>query len=238
MKKFLLSAFSAFLFTGAYAQTSQLQIQNAPTVVNGSSAVGSVLSATFPIMNTGSQGANVKVARKMLIEVAGSENNFCWGVDCYPPTVSVSPNPETIAANAANSSFIADYKPNGFPGMTRIRYSFFKTNGTPDSVHTIITFNGSAISGTRKDADLNNLIGMPSPNPANEMTVIPFNLPAGTKNAKLRVLNAIGGLVKEMNLEKQGAALVITSNLPNGIYFYNLQIDGRSVSTKKLIVKH
>jgi hypothetical protein len=180
----------------------------------------------------------VKVARKVLNQVTGSENNFCWGADCYPDFISVSPNPVNIPAGGSNSSFKGDYSPNGNQGITRIRYSFFKTTGSPDSVHTIVTFNANSISGNRKDADLNNMIGMPTPNPANEMTAIQYNLPAGTKSAKLRVLNAIGGLVKEMNLEKQGAALIITSNLPNGIYFYNLQVDGRSVSTKKLIVKH
>src|SRR5688572_4863530 len=213
MKKLLLSAFSAVLFTGAFAQTSPIQIQNAPPVVFGGYGQGNVLQASFPVMNTSSQSINVAVARKIISQVAGSENNFCWGVNCYPPNVSVSPDFETIAANGTNSSFIADYTPNGFPGNTCIRYSFFKTTGTPDSVHTTICFNANTISGSRKDVDLNNLIGMPSPNPANEMTVIQYNLPAGTKNAKLRVLNAIGGLVKEMSLEKQGAALIITSNL-------------------------
>jgi hypothetical protein len=238
MKKLLLSAFSAVLFSGAFAQTSPLQIQNAPATVTGSYAVGNILQATFPILNTGNQTVDVAVSRKMLSEVTNSENNFCWGVDCYPPVVSISPNPVTINAGTTNTSFIADYTPNGFSGTTCIRYSFFKTSGTPDSVHTTVCFNATSISGNRKDADLNNLIGMPSPNPANEMTAIQYSLPAGTKTAKLRILNAIGGLVKEMNLEKQGAALVITSNLPNGIYFYNLQVDGRSVSTKKLIVRH
>lgn len=236
MKKLLLSAFSFFAVSAVFAQGS-LQLQNPPTVVFGNTAAA-VQQATFPVVNTSSQSVNVKVARKIISEVTGSENNFCWGINCYPPNVSVSPDDVAIASNQTNNSFVADYTNNGYVGNTTIRYSFFKTTGSPDSVHATIQYRVTSPTGISKDQAANDMIGLPGPNPANEMTAIPYNLPAGTKNAKLRILNAIGGLVKEISLEKQGAAIVITSNLPNGVYFYNLQVDGRPVSTKKLIVKH
>jgi hypothetical protein len=238
MKKLLLSAFSFFAVSAVFAQ-SQLQIINAPTVVYGGYQQP-VLTATFPIMNTGTQAADVKVARKVISEVIGSENNFCWGINCYNPLISVSPDMQTIAANTSNSSFIADYTPNGYSGITTIRYSFFKVNGSsPDSVHTTIQFRATSPLGTKKDMDTNAILDAAFPNPANAFTKIPYNLPAGTKNAKLRLMNAIGGLVSEVNLDKQGLpVIIVTDNLPAGIYFYNLQVDGRAVSTKKLIVKH
>ena len=53
------------------------------------------------------------------------------------------------------------------------------------------------------------------------------------------IFNAIGGLVKEVAItQKQGTAIITTSNLANGVYFYTLQVDGRSIETKKLIVRH
>ncbi|KAA9333576.1 T9SS type A sorting domain-containing protein [Adhaeribacter soli] len=238
MKKTLLTIFSAFAFSAAFAQ-SGLQLQNAPTTVYGSYSQSNPLQATFPVVNTGSQPLTIKVARKMIAEVSGSENNFCWGVDCYPPFVSVSPNPETIAAGTTNQSFIADYTPLNNPGITTIRYSFFKDSGSPDSVHVTIHFDAtSAISGVKQGLNAAVTLSSPMPNPANELTAIPYSIPAGSRG-KLRIFNTIGGLIKEVNItQRQGTAIVNTSNLPDGVYFYSLLVDNRAVATKKLVVKH
>ncbi|HSI91528.1 MAG TPA: T9SS type A sorting domain-containing protein [Adhaeribacter sp.] len=238
MKRTLLSALAALSLSVCVAQV--VQPQNPPATVVGSYNQSGPLAATFAVVNTSSQAENIVVARKMISEVPGSENNFCWGVNCYPPNVSVSPDAETIPANGTNSSFIADYTPNNQQGITVIRYSFFREFGTPDSAHVTITFDASsAVASTRKNIDHSEMIGMPSPNPANSITSIPFNVPLSARSSKLRIMNAIGGIVKEVELpKKQGNAIVVTSDLQSGIYFYNLQIDGNSVATKKLIVRH
>src|SRR5687768_6401808 len=165
MKKTLLALFAAFSVSAAIAQTSTLQIQNAPATVYGGYTQAMPLAANFPIVNTGTQAVDVKVARKVISAVSGSENNFCWGVNCYPPFVSVSPDAETIPAAGSNNTFIGDYTPNGMPGITTIRYSFFKTTGSPDSVHVTIRFDASAaVMGSRKDLN-NNTVKIDQPNP-------------------------------------------------------------------------
>lgn len=241
MKKTLLAIFAGFSISGAIAQTTTLQVQNAPATVYGGYTQAMPLAVSFPVVNTGSQPVDVKVARKIISEVSGSENNFCWGINCYPPFVSVSPDAETIAVGSSNSSFIGDYIPNGQPGVTTIRYSFFRASGPADSVHVTVRFDASsAVMGSRKELGANAItISQPKPNPANDMTAIEFSLPANSRNNKLRIFNAIGGLVKEVALtQKQGTAIITTSSLANGVYFYTLQVDGRSVETKKLIVRH
>ena len=239
MKKTLLAIFAAFSISGAIAQTTTLQIQNAPTTVYGGYTQQLPLAVTFPVVNTGTQPLDVKVARKVISEVMGSENNFCWGPTCYPPFTSVSIDQVIINAGASNTSFIGDYIPNGMSGVTTVRYSFFTPNNT-DSVHVTVRYDATAaVMGTRKDLNNFTSISAPKPNPANELTKIDFNLPANSKNNKLRIFNAIGGLVKEVALtQKEGTAIITTSNLANGVYFYTLQVDGRSVETKKLIVRH
>lgn len=240
MKRILLVVMAAFSVAAVQAQSQlPLQTQNAPATVYGGYTQPAPLVASFPVVNTGSQALNIKVARKVISEVAGSENNFCWGVNCYPPFVSVSPDAENIAAGATNSSFIADYTPMNMPGITIIRYSFFKENST-DSIHTTVRFDAtSAVNSTKKNMDNVASISAPSPNPARDLTMIRYNLPGNTRNNKLKVFNAIGGVVKEVSLtQKQGDLILVTSQLPNGIYFYTLQSDNNSVVTKKLIVKH
>ena len=240
MKKTLLAIFAGFAFSSAMAQSTTVQVQNAPGTVYGTYTQSSPLAATFPVVNTGTQPIDVKVRRKVIQEVAGSENNICWGISCYPPNVSVSPDAETIAAGATNNSFIGDYTPNGFPGITTIRYTFFRSVNATDSVSVTVRYDATAaVMGTKKDLKSGISIGLPNPNPANELTTIEFSLPANSRNNKLRIFNAIGGLVKEVTItQKQGTAIITTSNLANGVYFYTLQVDGRSVETKKLIVRH
>jgi len=239
MKKTLLAIFAGFAFSGAVAQSTTIQPQGAPATVYGG-YTDPLLEAGFPVVNTGTQPISVKVSRKIISEVSGTENNICWGVACYPPFISVSPDPETIAAGASNSSFKGDYAPKGMPGITTIRFSFFRATGATDSVHVTVRFDASAaVLGTRKDLNSGISISAPQPNPANEMTSIAFSLPANSRNNKLRIFNAIGGLVKEVAItQKQGTAIITTSNLANGVYFYTLQVDGRSIETKKLIVRH
>ena len=241
MKKTLLSIFAAISVATAFAQTSPIHVQSTTLTVMGGYTQALPLAATFPVVNTSSQPIDVKVRRKVITNVTGSENNFCWGVNCYPPNVSVSPDPATIAAGGTDNSFVGDYTPNGMPGMAVIRYTFYKTTGTPDSVQVVVNFDArAAVMGTRNDINSNNIsIGTPKPNPANDLTTIDFSLPANSRNNKLRIFNAIGGLVKEVAItQKQGTAIVTTSSLANGVYFYTLQVDGRSVETKNLIVRH
>src|SRR6478735_7654327 len=175
MKKTLLAIFAAFSVSAAFAQTSPIQVPST-TVTYYGGYTQATLVANFPVVNTSSQPIDVKVARKVITNVAGSENNFCWGITCNAPFVSVSPDPETIAAGATNNSFIGDYTPNGMPGIATIRYSFFKIGGTPDSVHVLVRFDASAaVMGTKKDINSNAIsIGTPKPNPANDLTTIDF----------------------------------------------------------------
>ena len=240
MKKTLLAIIAGFSFSAAIAQSTTIQVQNAPATVYGG-YTQPLLEAAFPVVNTGTQPIDLKVRSKVISQVAGTENNFCWGINCYPPFVTISPDAETLAAGATNNSFKGDDTPNGYAGITTIRYTFFRAVNATDSVHVTVRFDAtSAVLGTRKDLNGGGIsIGMPQPNPANEMTTIAFNLPASSRNNKLRIFNAIGGLVKEVAItQKQGTAIITTSNLANGVYFYTLQVDGRSIETKKLIVKH
>ncbi|MFC5271500.1 T9SS type A sorting domain-containing protein [Adhaeribacter terreus] len=239
MKKLLLLAFAAFSINVASAQSTTMQIPTHATTITGPYNGVLPLTARLSVVNISNQSIDVQVARKVISEVAGSENVFCW-TQCYFPNVDVSPDIETIAAGATNSMFYADYSPKGNAGKTTIRYSFFRANSpTPDSVHTTIVYDATTVAGVKGAFYASNAISMPSPNPANDMTTIGYNLPANARNSKIKLYNAIGGLVKEINLsDKQGAIMLVTSGLPSGIYFYTLQVDNRSLTTKKLVVKH
>ena len=237
MKKSLLTLFGFLLVFAAQAQLS-LQLNNPPATVYGG-YTDAIISATFPVTNTGTQPLNIHVARYVVSNVTGSENNFCWGVNCYPPNVSVSPDFETIAPGATNNSFIGDYTPHNNPGVTRIKYCFFQSSNPLDTVCTTINFNATvAVLGTKEELAQKTL-STASPNPANNLALISYAMPANTKNGKLVLHNAIGALVKTIELNQQATSLVLTTNeLPNGIYYYTLVADANIVATRKLVIKH
>ena len=241
MKKFLLFIAAAFALHTAHAQQLTLQLSNPPATIVGGYTQSYPLEATFDVVNTGTQALDISVARIILSEVTGSVNNFCWGVNCYPPTVSVSPQPQTIAAGATDNSFIADYEPQNNAGVTTIKYCFFDVNNTSDSVCTTINFDATAAVASLKDLAAADKPGieLSSANPAGDLAMFQYYVPSSAKEAKLVVHSITGSLVKEVNLRKGNGNLVFATNgLTSGLYIYSLVTDGTVISSQKLSVKH
>lgn len=77
------------------------------------------------------------------------------------------------------------------------------------------------------------------PNPADEEAHIDYVLSSQVNEAKITFYNVLGGELKEETLNKdQRKVSVSTKEWPNGIYLYQLSADGRSLVTKKLLVRH
>jgi hypothetical protein len=77
------------------------------------------------------------------------------------------------------------------------------------------------------------------PNPASDYAEIYYQLEHTTTNAKIVIYNAILANVGEYELDRSERQLRLpTRDLPTGVYFYQLQLDGKKVATKKLLVRH
>lgn len=77
------------------------------------------------------------------------------------------------------------------------------------------------------------------PNPANDFAVLDYSLRSSNKEAKVTFLNILGGTVGEYKLDSFDNNIRIrTDSWDNGIYFYQLIIEGKKVATKKLLVRH
>ena len=77
------------------------------------------------------------------------------------------------------------------------------------------------------------------PNPANEYTEIDYQMSVGVGNAKIALFNVIGNNVAEYDLDKNDHQLRIpTREMPTGVYFYRLLLEGKAIATKKLLVRH
>ncbi|TLV01304.1 T9SS type A sorting domain-containing protein [Dyadobacter luticola] len=77
------------------------------------------------------------------------------------------------------------------------------------------------------------------PNPASEYAELDFNIGSGVRDAKLTFYNVLGSQMQEFALNKNDRKLRInTKDMPTGLYFYQLSLDGKKVATKKMLVRH
>jgi len=77
------------------------------------------------------------------------------------------------------------------------------------------------------------------PNPASEYAEIDYTISSGVRDAKLIIYNVLGSQMQELPLNKNDRKLrVVTSEMPTGLYFYQLAVDGKKVATKKMLVRH
>lgn len=77
------------------------------------------------------------------------------------------------------------------------------------------------------------------PNPAvSGFADIDYQLLTPVGEAKLVLVNIVGAQVGEYTLDPHDRKVRIsTHNMPNGLYYYQLSLDGHTVATKKLLVR-
>ena len=76
------------------------------------------------------------------------------------------------------------------------------------------------------------------PNPTNGIAHISYRLPKGTAYAQLLITDMSGKEIKIISLNNSGNVDINTTSLSSGVYNYSLQVNGRVISAKKLMVAH
>ncbi|MCP9770945.1 T9SS C-terminal target domain-containing protein [Lacihabitans sp. LS3-19] len=77
------------------------------------------------------------------------------------------------------------------------------------------------------------------PNPASSFAYIDYSINGSFNSANISFFNLLGKQVAEYPLSKYSDKLKVgTSTWESGIYMYQLIIDGKKISTKKLLVRH
>ena len=77
------------------------------------------------------------------------------------------------------------------------------------------------------------------PNPADDHADIDYVISSQVGEAKITFYNVLGSEMKEEVLEKdQRKVRISTKEWNNGIYLYQLSSDGKSLVTKKLLIRH
>lgn len=113
-----------------------------------------------------------------------------------------------------------------------------------DELRTLIMSQQSNISSSQSNAlnTTEKAIGASLmqniPNPANNSSVIQYSIPANFSSARLIITDRKGAITRSFSINSKGNGQVVvnTSNLASGTYLYSLQIDGRIVAGRQMVV--
>lgn len=105
-----------------------------------------------------------------------------------------------------------------------------------DEIVKLISSNPSII-----DIDIsgeNALLNQNVPNPFKTSTRIEFEVPANSSNVQMNIVDVSGKLIRTVNIEERGKGILNLnmSNMTDGTYLYNLIVDGKLISTKKMVL--
>ncbi len=229
MKNLLLA--TALLGAASFsAQAGHLQgvtISGAPLVTVTGSSTQLSLANSATVSNASGRNLQLGLRRFIVSEVAGSENNFCFGPNCYAATLNTSPSSDPlILANGTSSTagqMELDYTPNGNAGITTIRYAVFEFGGQ-DSTYLTVRFNAARPAATFATQAAESILSQPFPNPATagQTAQLRYQLPAGSAGAALILVSlADGRRVREIVVPiaaTEGSIVVPTQGLAAGLY--------------------
>ena len=233
MRKFTLIV-SALLYSFMADAQSLGAVSPSPSPMSGPSNVE--LDATVGILNSSANPVSVKVMRYRNL-APGHKSYYCWYIECYADTVNMSPDSVMIDVDSTDWSFHGKLDPQGFDGISTVRFNFFDMYNPNDSLSITWIYDFTlGISGP--GTSLAFPLSEASPNPANNLTSVNYNVPDGS-NARLVIYDMLGKVVKETRLNgKQGTLIVVTSDLRQGVYYYSLVAGDKIIATKKLVVAH
>jgi Secretion system C-terminal sorting domain len=242
MKKIVLFVvFSITTFCYGYSQSLALadstgHLANNANVTRQGHNMDDEIACYFFVRNTTSSPIDVMVKKVEFNLVSGSMNTFCWGL-CFPPNVYISPTPVTVNALTTDSiDFSGHYNPLSFAGASMIRYVFFVQSNPNDSVCVNVTYDALYVG--INNHTVKTILSGAYPNPAN--STVNFDYSLNTENeGSVIIRNLLGSVVKKSVLIRaEGKLSIFTGDLPEGIYFYSLDVDGKTMITRKLIVRH
>jgi hypothetical protein len=152
----------AFMASANLLNAQSIQILNPVNIATAPTAQD-YIEISLGIKNISSTAKNIKVEKTTIFNVPGTDNNICWGTNCYPPFVDDTPNAENIAAGGVNYTFKGDYHHNGLYGNTQVKYCFYVDGNKSDSTCILIDYHAYEISNASFE-NWNNQTGTETPN--------------------------------------------------------------------------
>lgn len=215
------------LFTRSLAALALLAASLAPSLA---------ADITIRIGNNWYRGPGVTTGDSDIRTInVGDRINFQWMAGFHPTqSTSATPAWATFTLGASNPTFLTN--PFNTPGT----YPYHcQAHGAPGQfqygVLTVVA-NPSATL----DARLAGITVSVYPNPSRGQVTVQLNQKAGA-DYKLRLNNIIGQEIRTVALKPELTAAGLPldlSDLPVGVYFYTLLVDGKAISTRRLVLQN
>ena len=194
----------------------------------------------FYVKNATSSPINIQGKSYIISNPGGIDGlQYCIGTQCHntgqPVTINTSiPANGTLTSNGLLLDF-TDYSGVGYDPT--VSYTLFKAGGAAsDSVNITVTYHVASITGIKQNSDNVNNVSV-YPNPTTNNISVAYDLKNNTQQATLKIYNTLGTLVKTTTLENYTTNKKIdVSSLDEGVYFYSISVDGKTVKTSRLVV--
>lgn len=164
------------------------------------------------------------------------QDQFCWGM-CYfysakdqEATLSDQNNP--IPAGQKRSLHdVVHYTHYGIKGTTKLKYSIINGSNIDDWFVVEFKVDSTVSVAENKLASISNLY----PNPTTGEATVEYKFEK-VVNGKIVVRNVIGKMIEVYDVDGMlGAKRINLAAYPSGVYFVNIENNGRVVANKKLI---
>ena len=192
---------------------------------------GDQVDAFFGYQNMTNNTIEFRVRKEVISIPQDGDMMFCIG-DCYTGNLS---QPQTMAAGqiiGADDHLLAFHTIySGSSEAALVKYTFFLTNNENDKTSFFIAYGGSS---SIKPTDMAKILNA-YPNPASRMVNIEYAAPSS--NANLVIKNLTGREVYRTAVSLTGKKQVDISQFNPGVYLYGVEVDGKMLCTKKLLVK-
>jgi hypothetical protein len=230
----LIFIFQLSLHTDIQAQSLELI---GDSYVSGNPGIP--IASYITVKNLTSNSLDVRCQKNIIDTTTGTQNYFCWGINCWPSSVYISPDPDgirTIPAGFADSTNFTGYYDAAFSGTPTqaraiVEYCFYPLGNISDSTCLTVHFNDntSTLIENKKGIGLSEFY----PNPTENLTRIKY---VAENNSYLYILDILGNKIQSIDLDNSGVLEISTNSFSSGVYFANLITDNRVVSVKKFII--
>ena len=236
---FIISTFLIFIFQLSLLENLQAQSLEliGDSYVSGNPGIP--IASHIIVKNITSASIDVRCQKNIIDTAAGTQNYFCWGINCWPSSTYVSPIPDglrTIPAGYADTNNFTGYYDaafSGIPSQARavVEYCFYPVGNISDSTCLTVHYNDNTSSITENIREV--FLGDFYPNPSENLTRINY---VADNNSYLQILDILGNKIQSFDLDNSGVLEIPTTHYSSGIYFGSLISNSRAVSVKKIII--